>query len=123
MVMARIKVPDRMQTVNIRMSIDNLRVVASLDYNYSPTGITPMAIWVKIKPNESTLDRELRSSGKLASLLMQYGCPMKEIADTLTKDSIIGQVVNYITKNLEDILAGNQPDKIPNFSTDIYKIK
>ena len=37
--------------------------------------------------------------------------------EQFTRDSIIGSVIWYINKNLEDILAGNQPDKTPNLST------
>jgi hypothetical protein len=48
---------------------------------------------------------------------LQFGCPLKEISDTFTRDSIIGSVVWYINKNIEDILAGNQAEKTPMLST------
>jgi len=48
---------------------------------------------------------------------------MKDIADTLTKDSYCGAVINYVDKNVVDILCGNQPDKTPKLNTDPYKIK
>lgn len=120
---SRIQVPNRMLCRNIRMRIDDRTVNAILDYTFTREGILPMAIWVKIKPNESTLDRELRASGKAVSLLLQYGCNLKEVADTFTKDSIIGAVVNYINKNIESIIADEQPEKIPSMNTDPYKIK
>jgi hypothetical protein len=82
-----------------------------------------MAVWIKVRPTESTLDRELRASGKMTSLLLQYGCSLKEIAETLTKDSIVGAAITYLHKNLESILAGEQGDKVPNLNTDPYKIK
>ena len=72
---------------------------------------------LKTKKSESTLDRELRSSGKAVSLLLQYGCSLKEISETFTRDSIIGSVVWYLFKNTEDILQGKQPDKLPKLST------
>tara|TARA_Y200000002_G_scaffold215376_1_gene177733 strand:- start:384 stop:761 length:378 start_codon:yes stop_codon:yes gene_type:complete len=121
--LVRIEVPNRMQCFNLRMIVDNRTVNTSVDYAVSGTGVNPMAIWVKLKPNESTLDREVRAEGKLASLLLQYGCSLKEVSDTLGKDSIIGAVANYLNKNIADILAGNQPDKIPNLNTDPYRIK
>tara|TARA_R100000900_G_C3221007_1_gene140825 strand:- start:100 stop:477 length:378 start_codon:yes stop_codon:yes gene_type:complete len=121
---ARAEVPNRMRSNTVRMDIDDRRVVAIVDYVVNAQGITPMAIWVKIKPNESTLDRELRASGKAVSLLLQYGCSLKEIVETFTKDSIIGASVTYIQKNIESILAGEQLEgKIPKLSTDPYKIK
>jgi len=120
---ARAEVPMRMRSITVRMRIDDRRVLAIVDYTMSPTGISPMAVWIKVRPTESTLDRELRASGKMMSLLLQYGCSFKEIAETLTKDSIVGAAVTYLHKNLESILGGQQGDKVPNLNTDPYKIK
>jgi len=114
---ARMEVPNRMRSINVRMIIDNMPIVATIDYIINLDGVLPVAIWVKTKKSESTLDRELRSSGKAVSLLLQFGCPIKEIAETFTRDSIIGSAVWYINKNLEDIINCNQPDKLPNLST------
>ena len=114
---ARFKVPDRMYSANVRMVVDDNPLNAILDYVLDEEGVTPVAVWVKTKKSESTLDRELRSSGKAVSLLLQFGCPLKEISDTFTRDSIIGSVVWYINKNIEDILAGNQAEKTPILST------
>ena len=120
---ARIPVPNRMRSNTVRMNIDDRRVLAIIDYAASETGILPMAVWIKVRPTESTLDRELRASGKMTSLLLQYGCSLKEIAETLTKDSIVGAAITYLHKNLESILAGDQGDKVPKLNTDPYKIK
>ena len=120
---ARIPVPNRMRSNTVRMNIDDRRVLAIIDYAASETGILPMAVWIKVRPTESTLDRELRASGKMTSLLLQYGCSLKEIAETLTKDSVVGAAINYIYKNLDDILSGEQGDKVPKLNTDPYKIK
>lgn len=114
---ARMEVPNRMRSVNVRMLIDSMPIVSTIDYDVSESGILPVAVWVKTKKSESTLDRELRSSGKAVSLLLQYGCSLKEISETFTRDSIIGSVVWYLNKNLDDILLGNQPEKVPNLST------
>ena len=100
---ARAPVPMRMRSVTQRMEIDGRRILSIIDYTISPTGITPMAVWVKLKPTESTLDRELRASGKMTSLLLQYGCSLKEISETLTKDSIVGAALNYIYKKFPKI--------------------
>tara|TARA_R100000734_G_C3263736_1_gene61643 strand:- start:173 stop:556 length:384 start_codon:yes stop_codon:yes gene_type:complete len=120
---ARVVVPNRMRSVTQRMEIDGRRILSIIDFTISPTGVQPMAVWVKLKPTESTLDRELRASGKMTSLLLQYGCSLKEIAETLTKDSIVGAAINYIHKNLDEILSGKQGDKVPKLNTDPYKIK
>ena len=120
---ARAEVPTRMRSITVRMKIDERRVLAIVDYDVSSIGINPMAVWIKVRPTESTLDRELRASGKMTSLLLQYGCSLKEIAETLTKDSIVGAAITYLHKNLESILAGEQGDKVPNLNTDPYKIK
>ena len=120
---ARAEVPNRMRSVTQKMEIDGRRILSIIDYTISPTGMLLMAIWVKLKPTESTLDRELRASGKMTSLLLQYGCSLKEIAETLTKDSVVGAAINYIHKNLDDILSGEQGDKVPKLNTDPYKIK
>ena len=73
---ARLEVPNRMRSNTVRMDIDDRRVVAIVDYTINDEGITPMAIWVKIKPNESTLDRELRASGNAVS----YCCSMDAVS-------------------------------------------
>ena len=114
---ARMEIPNRMRSVNVRMIIDEMPIVATLDHIISKTGITPAAVWVKTKKSESTLDRELRSSGKAVSLLLQYGCSLKEISETFTRDSIIGSVVWYLHKELDGILQGDQPDNLPKLST------
>ena len=113
----RLQIPNRMYSHNVRIIVDENPLNAILDYVCDKNGILPVAVWIKTKKSESTLDRELRSSSKAVSLLLQYGCPLKDISDTFTRDSIIGSVIWYINKNLEDILAGNQPDKTPNLST------
>ena len=96
----RMSIPNRMRSVNVRMLIDDMPIVATMDYMLSDTGITPVAVWVKTKKSESTLDRELRSSGKAVSLLLQYGCSIKEISETFTRDSIIGSVVRAIISRI-----------------------
>ena len=85
------------------LNIDNIFYRVTLDYITTDTGITVVAIWVRTKKSESTLDREARSDGKATSLLLQFGCALKEMVDTFTRDNVIGSVVWYVHKNLEDI--------------------
>ena len=119
----RIEMANRMECRNVRLQIDDRTVSVNVDFQIEPTGVTPVALWVRVKPEESTLGKELRASGKSNSLLLQSGWSLKEIADTLTKDSYMGSAVTYITKNIEDIWNNVQPEKTPRMSTDPYKIK
>ena len=99
----RVQLPARMETRNIRLNIDDYTVSVNINFLVEKSGVTPYALWVRVKPEESTLGRELRASGKSNSLLLQTGWSLKEIADTLTKDSYMGSAITYITKNIEDI--------------------
>jgi hypothetical protein len=79
---------------------------------------------IKLKPTDSYLDRELRASGKLISRCLQHGESLKELVDTLSQDNVIGQMANYLHKNMEDIIMGRQPEKRQReLSTDPYAMK
>jgi|TARA_X000001036_G_scaffold317047_1_gene295478 hypothetical protein len=117
----RHKIPDRMMSTTFTLPIDNRKVVGIVNYIADDNGITPLALWVKIKPTDSYIDRELRASGKLISRCLQHGEDLKDLAETLSQDNIIGQMVHYFQKNIEDIIMGNQPDKKQRMlSTDPY---
>ena len=117
----RHKIPDRMMSTTFTLPIDNRKVVGIVNYIADDIGITPLALWVKIKPTDSYIDRELRASGKLISRCLQHGEDLKDLAETLSQDNIIGQMVHYFQKNVEDIILGVQPDKKQRMlSTDPY---
>ena len=117
----RHKIPDRMMSTTFTLPIDNRKVVGIVNYIADDNGITPLALWVKIKPTDSYIDRELRASGKLISRCLQHGEDLKDLAETLSQDNIIGQMVHYFQKNVEDIILGVQPDKKQRMlSTDPY---
>jgi|TARA_R110002049_G_scaffold74453_5_gene192014 hypothetical protein len=117
----RAKIPDRMMSTTFTLPIDERKVVGIVNYTANSTGVVPLAFWVKIKPTDSYLDRELRASGKLISRCLQHGEDLKDLADTLSQDNIIGQMVHYFNKNIEDIIMGIQPDKKQRMlSTDPY---
>ena len=117
----RYEIPNRMMSTTFTLPIDNRKVVGIVNYTAGNEGITPLALWVKIKPTDSYLDRELRASGKLISRCLQHGEDSKDLAETLSQDNIIGQMVHYFHKNIEDIILGNQPDKRQRMlSTDPY---
>lgn len=119
----RIAIANRMECRNVRLNIDDRTVSVTIDFDINIEGVTPVALWVRVKPEESTLGREMRASGKSNSLLLQSGYSLKEIADSLTKDSYMGSAITYIAKNIEDIWNNVQPEKTPRMSTDPYKIK
>ena len=68
----RLQIPNRMYSHNVRIIVDENPLNAILDYVFDDNGILPVAVWIKTKKSESTLDRELRSSSKAVSLLLQY---------------------------------------------------
>ena len=120
----RKNIPDRMMSATFTLPIDERNVTGILDYVASDTGVTPMAFWIKLKPTDSYLDRELRASGKLISRCMQHGEPLKELVDTLSQDNVVGQMANYLHKNMEDIIMGKKPDKKQRMlSTDPYAMR
>jgi hypothetical protein len=120
----RKEIPDRMMSATFTLPIDERRVVGILDYIANETGVIPMAFWIKLKPTDSYLDRELRASGKLISRCMQHGESLKELVDTLSQDNVVGQMANYLYKNMEDIILGKQPEKKQRMlSTDPYAMK
>ena len=117
----RHEIPNRMMSTTFTLPIDNRKVIGIVNYTAGSEGITPLAFWVKIKPTDSYLDRELRASGKLISRCLQHGEDLKDLADTLSQDNIIGQMVNYFNKNIEDIITGVPIDKKQRMlSTDPY---
>ena len=120
----RTELPNRMRSTTFTLPVDDRKVIGIVNYTVDGEGIQPQALWVKIKPTDSYLDRELRASGKLVSRLMQHGESMKDIVDTLSQDNIIGHMVNYFSKNMEDIIMGNPVDKKQRMlSTDPYAMK
>ena len=120
----RTELPNRMRSTTFTLPVDDRKVIGIVNYTVDNEGIQPQALWVKIKPTDSYLDRELRASGKLVSRLMQHGESLKDIVDTLSQDNIIGQMANYLHKNMEEIITGQQPDKKQRMlSTDPYAMK
>ncbi len=120
----RREIPNRMPSATFTLPIDGRRVVGILNYDITETGIVPMAFWVKLKPTDSYLDRELRASGKLISRCLQNNESLKDLVDTLSQDNVIGQMANYLHKNMEEIIMGKQPEKKQReLSTDPYAMK
>jgi hypothetical protein len=88
----RKEIPNRMMSATFALPIDGRRVVGIVNYTATDSGLTPLAFWIKLKPTDSYLDRELRASGKLISRCLQHGESLKELVDTLSQDNVIGQM-------------------------------
>ena len=122
--LVRKEIPNRMMSATFALPIDGKKVIGIVNYIPSETGVTPIAFWMKLKPTDSYLDRELRASGKLISRCLQHGESLKELVDTLSQDNIIGQMTNYLHKNMDDIIMGSPIDKKQRMlSTDPYAMK
>ena len=120
----RTEIPNRMMSATFALPIDNRKLIGIVNYVANKTGVTPLAFWMKLKPTDSYLDRELRASGKLISRCLQHGESLKDLVDTLSQDNIIGQMANYLHKNMEDIILGNDMGKKQRMlSTDPYDMK
>ncbi len=120
----RKEIPNRMMSATFALPIDGRRVVGIVNYTATDSGLMPLAFWIKLKPTDSYLDRELRASGKLISRCLQHGESLKELVDTLSQDNVIGQMAKYLHKNMEDIIMGKQPEKKQReLSTDPYAMK
>ena len=118
--------PNRMKCVTFPMKVDNRNLTVVVDYIEKENEYYIIkAAWIKLVPQDSYLDRELRASGKMLSRCFQRGESVKDMAETLSQDNIAGVVANYMKKNMVDILSGEQPgpDEIKNISTDPYRIK
>lgn len=117
--------PNRMKCVTCNLKVDNRWLTVIVDYiEKEKESYVVKAAWIKLVPQDSYLDRELRASGKMMSRCFQRGETVKGLAETLSQDNIAGVVANYLRKNIVDILAGNQPaEEIKNISTDPYRIK
>ncbi len=115
-----------MNCVTFEMKVDNRNLTVVVDYikkaNHS---YTIKAAWIKMVPQDSYLDRELRASGKMLSRCFQRGETVKDMADTLSQDNIAGVVANYMNKHMISILSGEQPSENDkkNITTDPYRIK
>jgi|TARA_B100000287_G_scaffold434929_1_gene500984 hypothetical protein len=122
--LVRKQLPNRMMCATFALPVDGKKVIGIVNYVPSKTGVTPMAFWMKLKPTDSYLDRELRASGKLISRCLQNGESLKDLVETLSLDNIIGQMANYLYKNMEDIIMGVPiKSKIRMHSTDPYAMK
>ena len=120
----RTDIPNRMMSATFALPIDGRKVIGIVNYIPGEHGLTPLAFWMKLKPTDSYLDRELRASGKLISRCLQHGESLKDLVDTLSQDNIIGQMANYLHKNMEDIILGKDINKKQRMlSTDPYDMK
>ena len=61
---------------------------------------------------------------RVVGILDYIASDTKDLVDTLSQDNVVGQMSNYLHKNMEDIILGKQPDKKQReLSTDPYAMK
>ena len=81
----RKEIPNRMMSATFALPIDGRRVVGIVNYTATDSGLMPLAFWIKLKPTDSYLDRELRASGKLISRCLQHGESLPLARSSLSK--------------------------------------
>jgi hypothetical protein len=101
--------------------IGNYRAFARVGFAPTPNGITPILFAINIKPFDQLVDREAKAHAISITKNLEKGDTFEKIAEDLTKESIVGNVVHYIKNNLEEIIANKQPDKVVKLSTDPYR--
>ena len=53
----RTELPNRMRSTTFTLPVDDRKVIGIVNYTVDNEGIQPQALWVKIKPTDSYLDR------------------------------------------------------------------
>ena len=105
----------------LKLNIDNYRAFARVGFAPTPNGITPILFAINIKPFDQLVDREAKAHAISITKNLEKGDTFEKIAEDLTKESIVGNVVHYIKNNLEEIIANKQPEKVVKLSTDPYR--
>jgi hypothetical protein len=105
----------------LKLNIDNYRAFARLGFALNDTGLKPILFAINIKPFDQLVDREAKAHSISITKNLEKGDTFEEIAEDLTKESIVGNVVHYIKNNLQDIIANKQPDKVVKLNTDPYR--
>ena len=105
----------------LKININNYRAFARFSFEQNTNGITPILFAINIKPFDQLVDREAKAHAISITKNLEKGDTFEKIAEDLTKESIVGNVVHYIKNNLEEIIANKQPDKVVKLSTDPYK--
>ena len=106
---------------NQKFLVDNYRVFAIIGFETNEVGLTARYLRMFLKPYEQTLDKECKAHCISITRNLEKDDSFEDIAEDLTKESIVGAVVHHIKNNLIDIISNIQPEKAVKLSTDPYK--
>ena len=120
--------PNRMPCRIERLLIDSHRafLIVGLWVNEEATveskeEIKPLYVNVPLKPYDQKLDRETQAHCRSITRNLKNKDSFDEIVEDHTKESIMGNVLLHVHKNLEDIIDNNQPEKPTRLNTDPYR--
>ena len=111
----------KLMSRNQKFFVDSYRVYAIIGFETSKVGITARYLRMFIKPYEQRIDKECKAHCISITRNLEKDDSFEDIAEDLTKESIVGAVVHYIKNNLIDIISNIQPEKAVKLSTDPYK--
>lgn len=111
----------KLMSRNQKFFVDSYRVYAIIGFETSKVGITARYLRMFIKPYEQRIDKECKAHCISITRNLEKDDSFEDIAEDLTKESIVGAVVHYIKNNLIDIVSNIQPEKPVKLSTDPYK--
>ena len=101
--------------------VDGYRIYAIIGFETNEVGLTARYLRMFLKPYEQTLDKECKAHCISITRNLEKDDSFEDIAEDLTKESIVGAVVHHIKNNLIDIISNIQPEKAVKLSTDPYK--
>ena len=113
--------PNRMPCRIERLQIDNHRAFSIIGLGYIDDEIKPLYLSVPLKPYDQKLDRETQAHCRSITRNLKNKDTFDEIVEDHTKESIVGNVLHYIKKNLEDIIDNKQPEDVVRLNTDPYR--
>ena len=111
----------KLMSRNQKFFVDGYRVYAIIGFETSEVGLTARYSRMFIKPYEQRIDKECKAHCISITRNLEKDDSFEDIAEDLTKESIVGAVVHYIKNNLIDIISNIQPEKAVKLSTDPYK--
>jgi hypothetical protein len=113
--------PNRMPCRIERLQIDNHRAFSIIGLGIINDEIKPLYLNVPLKPYDQKLDRETQAHCRSITRNLKNKDTFDEIVEDHTKESIVGNVLHYIQKNLGDIIDNKQPENAVRLNTDPYR--
>ncbi len=113
--------PNRMPCRIERLMIDNHRAFLIVGLGYVEKQVKPLYINVPLKPYDQKLDRETQAHCRSITRNLKNKDSFDEIVEDHTKESIMGNVLLHVNKNLPDIIDNKQPEVPTKLNTDPYR--